>query len=283
MAGQVASIMDRSLLVRMIGFPATWLHGDTLVLDRWLWLKRRLPRTRNGEKVIDLGCGSGTFSIGAALRGYECLGLSWDDRNQRVAGERARICQAHSARFEVFDIRRLDTRSDLVGKYDVAICCEVIEHIADDRKLLADIAACLKPGGRLLLTTPYLLYRPITREDMGPFSPVEDGSHVRRGYTPQMLAELCGHAGLAVESISWCSGFLSQKITGLLRSFSRIHYHLGWVLVLPLRILPPIADYLVYKISKYPHFSIALEAYKPRYGESRSPQMLRSSPHLPAG
>ncbi len=274
--------MHGSLLVRIMGFPATWLHGDTLVLDRWLWLKRRLPRTRNGETVIDIGCGSGAFSIGAALRGYECLGLSWDERNQRLATERARICKAHSAKFEVFDIRRLDTRSDLFGKYDIAICCEVIEHIADDRKLIADITACLKPGGRLLLTTPYLLYRPITRGDAGPFSPVEDGSHVRRGYTPRMLEELCKHAGLTVEAFSWCSGFLSQKITGLLRVLSRVHYLLGWITVLPLRILPPIADFLIYKILGYPYFSIAMEAYKPRYGESRSPQMPQPDPNPPA-
>ena len=79
--------MDKSLLVRIIGFPATLLHGDTLVLDRWLWLKDRLPNTKNGDTLLDIGCGTGAFSVGAALRGYESLGLSWDERNQRVAGE----------------------------------------------------------------------------------------------------------------------------------------------------------------------------------------------------
>ena len=83
------------------------------------------------------------------------LGLSWSARNQEVAGYRARLCNARSAAFDVLDVRRLDTRQDLIGKYDVAICCETIEHIIDDRKLIVDIAGCLKPGGRLLLTTPY--------------------------------------------------------------------------------------------------------------------------------
>src|SRR5262245_29736553 len=167
--------MDKSLLVRIVGFPAPVLHGDTLMLDRWLWLRHRLPKTANAETLIDIGCGTGAFSIGAALRGYECLGLSWDERNQRVAGERASLCRAHSAKFEVLDVRRLDTRPDLFGRYDVAICFENIEHIIDDRKLLTDTAACLKPGGRLLLTTPYLLYRAITPQgDIGPFSRVED-------------------------------------------------------------------------------------------------------------
>ena len=29
-------------LVRALGFPATLIHGDTLVWDRWRWLKPRL-------------------------------------------------------------------------------------------------------------------------------------------------------------------------------------------------------------------------------------------------
>ena len=157
--------MDKSFLVKLLGFPATLIHGDTLVVDRWLWLRKRLPETKNGEKLIDIGCGTGAFSIGAALRGYEALGLSWDKRNQRVARERAKICKANTAKFEVFDVLYLDRRDDLIGQFDVAICLENIEHILNDRKLISDIAACLKPGGRLLLTTPYLLNRPITSGD----------------------------------------------------------------------------------------------------------------------
>ena len=113
--------LDESLLVKMFGFPATLIHGDTAVLDRWLWLRKHLPETCNGEKLVDIGCGTGAFTIGAALRGYEVLGLGWSERNQEVAGYRARLCHARSAAFEVLDVRQLDTRQDLIGNYDVAI------------------------------------------------------------------------------------------------------------------------------------------------------------------
>lgn len=259
--------MYKSLLTKIIGFPATLIHGDTLVLDRWRWLKARLPITRNEEKLIDIGCGTGAFSIGATLRGYETLGLSWDERNQKVAGDRAKICKAESAKFEVLDVRNLDTSDDLIGKFDVAICCENIEHIIDDRKLLRDIASCLKPGGRLLLTTPYLLYRPMTSGDCGPFSKTGDGGHVRRGYTKAMLEELCRDSDLVPEQISYCSGILSQRITTILRVLSRIHPIFGWAIVLPLRILPPAFDKLATTLTQWPYFTICLEAYKPRYSK----------------
>ena len=124
-------------LVRILGFPATLIHGDTLVLDRWLWLKKHLPRIPNGSKrVLDIGCGSGAFTIGLARRGYRSLGLSWDRRNREVAIERAAICRAKGAEFEILDVRRLDERTDLHGQFEFIICCENIEHILDDRKLI---------------------------------------------------------------------------------------------------------------------------------------------------
>jgi len=257
--------MDRSLLVRIIGFPATLLHGDTSVLERWRWLKKRLPRTANGEKLIDIGCGSGAFTIGSALRGYDALGLSWDERNQQVAQERAELCRAARAAFEVLDVRNLDARSDLVERFDVAICSEIIEHILDDRKLFQDMAACLKPGGYLLLLTPNYHFRATTRTDNGPYSKVEDGGHVRRGYTRAMLMELCQHAGLVCDDQSFCSGFLSQKITALQRVLTKIHPLFAWGMILPFRILPPLFDGAITPLIRWPYRSICIEAYKPRF------------------
>lgn len=258
-------MLAKSLLVRVFGNNAALIHGDTLALDRWLWLRRRLFKTSNGERLIDIGCGTGAFSIGAALRGYKALGLSWDERNQSVARERALMCGAPEARFDVLDVRRLHERSDLIGDFDVAICFENVEHILDDRKLLRDIAKTLRPGGYLFLTTPYLRYSPMTKDDTGPFPPIEDGRHVRRGYTRAMLEELCTDAGLILESQSFCSGIVSQKITALLRTCSRIHPVIGWVVILPLRVVPPIFDRILTWLINRPYFSICIEAYKPKY------------------
>src|SRR5882672_10252880 len=100
-----------SLLVKTFGWPAPLFHSDTAVLDRWMWLRRHLPRHNVGrKKLIDIGCGSGAFTIGAALRGYQALGLSWDTRNQAIAAERAQMCKAGKTRFEVLDIRNLHQR-----------------------------------------------------------------------------------------------------------------------------------------------------------------------------
>jgi cyclopropane fatty-acyl-phospholipid synthase-like methyltransferase len=255
--------MDKSLLVRIFGYRAALVHGDTLMLDRWQWLKARLPVTANGEYLIDIGCGGGAFTIAAVRRGYVGLGLTWDAAATERATQRARICKAN-AKFLVQDARKLGERNEFNTSFDIVISCENIEHVIDDRKLMRDMYSCLKPGGSLLLTTPYRRYKPITGEDNGPFVEIEDGRHVRRGYTSAMLRELCDDAGFVVEEISSCSGFTSQKITWLMRRLSDLG-HLGWAITFPLRILPPLVDRIIAKVTGWPDYSICIVAYKPRF------------------
>ena len=263
--------MDKSILVKIFGFWATLIHGDPLVLDRWRYIKKKLPETRGGEKLIDIGCGSGAFTIGAALRGYSSLGVSWDERNQSIASQRAELCGTDKASFEVFDVRELDLNSEWNEAFDVVICLENIEHIIDDAKLIQDMAACLKPGGRILLSTPYYYFRPISLEEKGPYYEIEDGRHVRRGYTKCMLNELLDSAGLSVEEISYVSGFMSQKICYLQRLIAhKIHPLVAWLVILPLRVLPPIFDRFIEKITGWPNYSICVESIKPRINGNAS-------------
>ena len=254
-----------SVLVRLFGWRATLHHGDALVFDRWRWIKRHLRHTRNNERLLDVGCGSGAFTIGTARLGYRSLGLSWCERNQKVAEERARISRTPTAAFDICDVRELDQRQAYKGQFDVVLCTENIEHLIDDFRLMRAMAGCLKPGGRLLLTSPQLRRIPQNFMDYGPFPNFEDGRHVRHGYNRVMLEELCRHAGLEVEEIGYISGPISQWHAWLLWQMSRVSHPLfAWLLTLPLRPLPPLFDALISRLTGYPPFCITLEAMKPR-------------------
>lgn len=256
--------MDPSILVRLFGWKASLFHGDPLVLDRWRWIKKHLRRTEHDERLLDIGCGTGAFTIGCAKRGYRSLGLSWNERNQTVAQKRARVAGARLASFEICDVRDLDKRQDLINSFDVILCCENIEHIIDDFKLMDAMARCLKPGGRLLLTSPYLRRIPWSSMDYGPFPDFEDGRHVRRGYNRVMLAEMCAQAGLVVEEYSFVSGPISQFLAFMQVRLSKIHPAIGWLAILPFRPLPPLLDGLLSRVTGIAPFCIGIDAMKPR-------------------
>ena len=65
----------KSQLVKLLGFQATLIHGDTLVLDRWLWLRRQLKPARHAsQRSLDVGCGTGAFHDWHGPHGLPLLG-----------------------------------------------------------------------------------------------------------------------------------------------------------------------------------------------------------------
>jgi SAM-dependent methyltransferase len=245
------------LLVRVFGWRALAYQGDPLVGDRWDWLRRHL---RGGPlRTLDAGCGNGVFSFAAARLGNSVLGLTFSADEQAKDTRRARLLGLPNAEFRRYDLRKLDEAADLVGAFDQVIALEVIEHILNDRKLVADLARVLKPGGRLLLTTPYKHYRRLYREYV---SETEDGGHVRWGYTHDELRELMTAAGLVVEREDYLSGVFSQKVTNLMRILHRVHPRVGWAAGLPFRpltLLDPIATRAI----GYPWMTVGVVARKP--------------------
>lgn len=251
-------------LFQKLGHLASLHTWDSMVSDRWRWLHGHLPYTRAGERLLDVGCGSGAFTIGAALQGYDALGLTWDEAMQERAEERARRLGV-DAKFRVLDVRALDAALDLKGKFAVAVLCEVIEHVLDDRRLLRAAVDCLEPGGRVLLTTPNLEYRPLVPEHAGPFSSVENGEHVRRGYTRSHLVELCEQAGLRIEEIASCSGILSQKASWVTYTAGRVNSQLARALSTPLHPFVAAFDGAATRLLGWPPYSLCVSAVKARF------------------
>ncbi len=247
----------RKTFIRLVGPRSLLLLGDTLVLDRWRWLQSRLPTAP--ASLIDVGCGNGWLAINCSLLGYRTLGIGWAGPDLEKAKVRGKLFGS-DARFEVQDVRTLSNRYDLKQCFDVATCLETIEHILDDAKVMHSLAGVLRTGGTLILTTPSQEYIPMGNGDAGPFSEVEDGRHVRKGYTPERLSHLAEQAGFKVTEIGFCSGWASQRATALLRRLDRhIGYAPAWAVTLPLRLFPPLFDN---GNRAYPRYSICMQATK---------------------
>lgn len=251
------------MLLRVFGWRFLLITGDPCVLDRWLWLRPRLRR--GGLRTFDAGCGNGAFSIFAARAGNEVVAASFLSSEQESARRRADILGVKNIDFRIIDLREIEELREGLGTFDQIICLETIEHIVDDEGVVQSLAAMLNPGGKILLSTPFDGHRPLYTEDPQP-SPVEDGSHVRYGYSQERLRQIVAGAGLEVDGESFISGVISQKLTNLMRRLSeRIGLLGAWVVLLPLRALV-VFDAPVSRILHYPYLSVSLCAVKPASG-----------------
>jgi SAM-dependent methyltransferase len=243
-------------IVRLLGWRALLLYGDPCAFDRWLWLRRTIAG--GPAATLDAGTGNGAFAMYAATRGNRVTGVSDFPPSLTKARRRAQIAGLDGVRFEPLDLRRLDRAADELGSFDQVLCFEVIEHILDDRKLLRDLAIVTRPGGRLLLTTPYLHHVPYFDEHV---SEHEDGGHVRVGYTHDQMETLLREAGFRVSSRKYLSGTVSQTLNNLMQRGNQLYPHLGWALTLPLRLLRPL-DAPLTRLTRRPYLSIAVEAVR---------------------
>jgi 2-polyprenyl-3-methyl-5-hydroxy-6-metoxy-1,4-benzoquinol methylase len=243
-------------LVKILGWKAMVLHGDTFVVDRWRWLRRHLQP--GPLRTFDAGCGNGCFAIYAAKQGNDVLGWNFDEPPNQGARYRAKMLGVEGVEFQTGDLRELEKRAHELGAFDQIVCMECIEHILNDQKLVNDLAAILKPGGKLFLTAPYKHHHSLVDETM---SGKEDGGHVRWGYTHEELRQIFTLAGLKVTSEEYISGFVAQQLTNVARKFGRDRERWGWALVLPFRFLK-ILDAPLTKLLRYPHLSVGLVGVK---------------------
>lgn len=244
----------KNVFVRLFGWRATLLHGDPTMLDRWRWASRRMRR--GPVRTLDVGSGSGPFSIYAAVTGNRVTGLSYDAKLNAVARERARLSGIHDLDLRELDLRELDGAG--LGRYDQILCLEVIEHLLDDAKLVAGLGRLLEPGGRLLLSAPHEGHRRLFGEVV---VDTEDGRHVRYGYSRERIEEIVLAAGLEVQGVDYLSGVVSQMVTNAMRVLARLNYQLAWLLTMPLRLLQPL-DRPLTRLVRWPWLSIAVVAVK---------------------
>ncbi len=127
----------------------------TGALSPWLerLRNRRVAlRIRDGESVLDIGCGR------AAL--LEALRQSGKTQVRYFGVDRIAECieanrQRHpEQRFEVWDLER-GAEATIGERFDAVTMVAIIEHLPCPQPVLVWAASLLKPQGRIILTAPH--------------------------------------------------------------------------------------------------------------------------------
>ncbi|HEN46964.1 MAG TPA: bifunctional 2-polyprenyl-6-hydroxyphenol methylase/3-demethylubiquinol 3-O-methyltransferase UbiG [Mizugakiibacter sp.] len=112
------------------------------------WIAKRIDLV--GACVADVGCGGGLLSEALARRKAQVTAIDL----ARPVLEVARLHRPQSGlEIDYQELSAADLVTVKAGYFDAVCCMEMIEHVPDPVALIGDLAALLKPGGRLFLST----------------------------------------------------------------------------------------------------------------------------------
>jgi 2-polyprenyl-3-methyl-5-hydroxy-6-metoxy-1,4-benzoquinol methylase len=99
-------------------------------------------RSIAGQRLLEVGCARGSFLLDAAAAGAQVAGVEIDGTARTFVESLGIRCGA-----SLGDVAA-------IGRFDVIVALNVIEHLPDPKRWVADVEALLAPGGLLALWTP---------------------------------------------------------------------------------------------------------------------------------
>ena len=182
------------------------------------WIAERLARAHgrtgrdlSGLTLLDVGCGAGLASEAFARMGAAVTGLD-------AAGTALDAARSHAASAGLKITYREGTPEALAAegaRFDAVVALEVIEHVEDRPAFLGALAALVKPGGQVFLSTLNRTPRSFLMAKLGAeyvLRKLPVGTHDWRMFvTPGELGALLRHAGLAVTDLA---GMTMAPLTG---------------------------------------------------------------------
>jgi 2-polyprenyl-6-hydroxyphenyl methylase / 3-demethylubiquinone-9 3-methyltransferase len=102
-----------------------------------------------GKKALEVGCGGGILCEEIARMGFETTGIDPSEHSLNIARNHARV-SGLDIKYEHGTGEALPYTN---GEFDVVFCCDVLEHVRDLPKVIAEIARVLKPGGVFIFDT----------------------------------------------------------------------------------------------------------------------------------
>ncbi|WP_042379700.1 class I SAM-dependent methyltransferase [Streptacidiphilus melanogenes] len=151
-----------------------------------------------GDRVLDLGCGGGRHAFEVYRRGGRVVALDQNADEIRevrkwfaameLEGEAPAGASAIAVEGDALNLPFPD------DSFDKIIISEVMEHIPDDKGVLAEMVRVLRPGGSIAITVPRWLPEQICWALSDAYHEVE-GGHIRI-YRGDELLEKMSEAGL---------------------------------------------------------------------------------------
>jgi SAM-dependent methyltransferase len=164
-----------------------WYRARRDILADYLTREAKLPQD---GRILEIGCGTGhNLPMLAQFGTVEAIEI--DPAAREIASERLGRPISAAPLPMLPGIER--------GAYDLIAVLDVVEHIEDDVAALRAMAACLKPGGKILVTVPAHRWM---------WSAHDVVNHHHRRYSKATLAKAISDAGLRSNGLRYFNSLL---------------------------------------------------------------------------
>ncbi len=189
-----------------------------------------------GHRVLDMGCGGGRHAFALLRRGADVVALDMDEGElkdvsgmfaaMREEGEVPATATATAVRGNAYSLPFED------DSFDRIIAAEVLEHLPDDSRAMAELFRVLRPGGLIAVTVPRWGPELVCWALSNAYHEVEGGhvriyrgSELRRRLTTTGLQAVDGHHTHALHAPYWwlkCAVGVDDGDHRLVRAYHRL-------------------------------------------------------------
>jgi 2-polyprenyl-3-methyl-5-hydroxy-6-metoxy-1,4-benzoquinol methylase len=153
--------------------------------------------------VLDAGCGDGNFTQSVAERGFDVYGIDMSESGIRRAQERPAGTFVRASLYEP-----LTEAVPGVSAFDAVMAVEVVEHLYAPRIFVQNAYDALRPGGLLVITTPYWGYLKnlalaVTNRTDAVLSALWDGGHIKH-WSRKTMTTLLEEKGFEIVGFEGC-------------------------------------------------------------------------------
>ena len=168
-----------------------------------------LPHLKQGDRVLDFGCGPGTITVGlaGAVEPGEVHGIDMEESQIAMARSAAEAGGHDNATFHVGDITALPFEDN---SFDVAHCHAVLMHVPDTAAALSEVKRVLKPGGIVASREMFV--------ESSFLEPVDENVGAAWGTFSMLLAANGGHPqmGKELRNVFQQAGFSNVRVGGVI-------------------------------------------------------------------
>lgn len=176
-----------------------WHGGKLTMIDKLV-----RPHLSDGSRLLEIGCGAGNLLLQASVRGSYPVAL--DLSMQSLTFVRSRLQEAVTgieAPGGFACVQAIGESLPLAdGFFDCVLLSEVIEHLENPQVTIREAARMLRPGGRLLVTTPnYRSFWPLMEGvvDLMNMAPKMAGEQHISHFHPASLRRLLTDSGFDID------------------------------------------------------------------------------------